>query len=159
MSRFYIASDFLIVSLIDEPIFSLTVPGKTQTYIAAKKPILRIINGDTAEIIKKNNLGLCAPPSNIDLIYSLIKDCIDMTEEQKAGFVKNNDFLLNSTFNKEKIIILPLFIFAGKHLSKDIPQIIEKARFKHPQIQINLENALGDSPLFTSSLSRIFNIT
>jgi sirohydrochlorin ferrochelatase len=60
---------------------------------------------------------------------------------------------------KEKIIILPLFIFAGKHLSKDIPQIIEKARFKHPQIQINLENALGDSPLFTSSLSRIFNIT
>ena len=38
MAKFYKASDFLIVSLIDKPIFSVTVPAKTITYIAAKKP-------------------------------------------------------------------------------------------------------------------------
>jgi hypothetical protein len=31
MAKFYKASDFLIVSLIDKPIFSVTVPAKTQT--------------------------------------------------------------------------------------------------------------------------------
>jgi hypothetical protein len=55
MAKYYIASDFLIISLIDEPIFSSTVPAKLQTYIAAKKPILAIIKGDVANIVIDNN--------------------------------------------------------------------------------------------------------
>ncbi|NLO17674.1 MAG: glycosyltransferase family 4 protein, partial [Arcobacter butzleri] len=43
--KYLSASDFLIVSLIDNPIFALTVPAKTQTYIAVEKPILAILNG------------------------------------------------------------------------------------------------------------------
>ena len=62
MSKFYKASDFLIVSLVDKPIFSVTVPAKTQTYIAAKKPILAIINGDVRDIVDDYNLGgKCKP--------------------------------------------------------------------------------------------------
>ena len=45
-----VASDFLIVSLIDEPFFSVTIPAKTQAYIVARKPILAIINGDVADL-------------------------------------------------------------------------------------------------------------
>jgi len=65
------ASDFLIVSLVDKEIFSLTVPAKTQTYVAARKPIIAIINGEAASIIKENNLGLVACPNNIDEIKSI----------------------------------------------------------------------------------------
>jgi len=68
MAKFYKASDFLIVSLIDEPIFSVTIPAKTQTYIAARKPILAIINGDVADIVNDNNLGISVDPSNVGLI-------------------------------------------------------------------------------------------
>mgnify|MGYP000364866618 CR=1 FL=1 len=50
MAKFYKASDFLIVSLIDEPFFSVTIPAKTQAYIVARKPILAIINGDVADL-------------------------------------------------------------------------------------------------------------
>ncbi|NOX15531.1 MAG: glycosyltransferase family 4 protein, partial [Epsilonproteobacteria bacterium] len=57
MAKYYKASDFLIVSLLNKPIFTVTVPAKTQTYIAANKPILGIINGDGADIIRENNLG------------------------------------------------------------------------------------------------------
>ena len=57
MGSYYQASDFLIISLINKPIFEVTVPAKTQTYIAAKKPILALINGDVADIVKDNNLG------------------------------------------------------------------------------------------------------
>ena len=68
MASYYKASDFLIISLIDKPIFEVTVPAKTQTYIAAKKPILAIINGDVSDIVKNNNLGVCANPSDIQSI-------------------------------------------------------------------------------------------
>jgi glycosyltransferase involved in cell wall biosynthesis len=104
MAKFYKASDFLIVSLINKPIFSVTVPAKTQTYIAAKKPILAIINGDVADIVNDNNLGICADPSNVDLIKETFKKCIDMPENEKFNFISNNTKLLETTFNKDSVI-------------------------------------------------------
>ena len=104
MASYYKASDFLIISLIDKPIFSVTVPAKTQTYIAAKKPILAIINGDTASIIQDNNLGLYADPSKIDAISTLFQRCVDMSQTERKKFTDENDRLLATIFNKEKTI-------------------------------------------------------
>jgi glycosyltransferase involved in cell wall biosynthesis len=104
MAKFYKASDFLIVSLINKPIFSVTVPAKTQTYIAAKKPILAIINGDVADIVNDNSLGVCADPSNMELIKKAFEKCIDMPENEKSKFIINNTKLLETTFNKDSII-------------------------------------------------------
>jgi glycosyltransferase involved in cell wall biosynthesis len=104
MAGYYKASDFLIISLIDEPIFSVTVPAKTQTYIAAKKPILAIINGDTASIIQDNNLGLCVDPSKIDAIATMFQRCIDMGQIERQNFTNGNDRLLATIFNKEKMV-------------------------------------------------------
>ena len=104
MAMYYKASDFLIVSLIDKPIFSLTVPAKTQTYIAAKKPILAIINGDTAQIIKDNNLGFCAHPNNTEEIKNIFQESINLVETEKKVFTKNCESLTSTTFNKNKII-------------------------------------------------------
>jgi glycosyltransferase involved in cell wall biosynthesis len=104
MAMFFKASDFLIVSLIDKPIFTLTVPAKTQTYISAKKPILAIIKGDTANIIIENNLGLHVDPSNIEAISKLFEECIDMDDHMISKYTENSDYLLQTTFNKDKII-------------------------------------------------------
>lgn len=104
MASYYKASDFLIISLIDKPIFSVTVPAKTQTYIAAKKPILAIIKGDVAKIVNDNGLGVCSDPSNIDLIKNAYERCIDMPEQEKSKFIANNAHLLETTFNKKSII-------------------------------------------------------
>jgi glycosyltransferase involved in cell wall biosynthesis len=114
MASYYKASDFLIISLIDEPIFSVTVPAKTQTYIASKKPILAIINGDTASIIQDNNLGLCADPSKIDAIATMFQRCIVMGQEERQSFSKENDRLLATIFNKDKTIDRLLEIVISK---------------------------------------------
>jgi len=98
------ASNFLIVSLIDKEIFSLTVPAKTQTYIATGKPILGIIKGETANIIKQNNLGLVASPENIDDIKQIFETAINTDEEKKIMYTKNSEFLTSTVFNKEVII-------------------------------------------------------
>ena len=104
MGSYYQASDFLIISLINKPIFEVTVPAKTQTYIAAKKPILAVINGDVADIVKDNNLGFCADPSDISKIKDTIQKCIDMPDSERSKFLINNVNLLKTTFNKEVII-------------------------------------------------------
>ena len=104
MAKYFKASDFLIVSLIDKPIFSVTVPAKTQTYIAAKKPILAMINGDAAEIISDNNLGYVASPNNIEEIKKIFIEAIESDTEKINSFTKNCDALTKSTFNRDVII-------------------------------------------------------
>ena len=114
MSEYYKKSDFLIISLINDPLFSALTPSKTQTYIAAKKPILAIINGETANIVKDNNLGLYADPSSIKDILNLFKKCIEMKKEEREKFINRNDYLLKTVFNKEKTIESLLKLVTGK---------------------------------------------
>ena len=105
MPKFYLASDFLIVSLVDDPIFSVVVPAKLQTYIAAKKPILAIINGDTADIVINNKLGLYANPSDALSIKNTFLDCINMSDSQRNNFISQSEKLLKDDFNKNKIML------------------------------------------------------
>jgi glycosyltransferase involved in cell wall biosynthesis len=104
MLKYFKGSDFLIVSLIDKPIFSLTVPAKTQTYIAVKKPILAILNGDTAKIIEDNKLGFTAKPDDLEAIKNIFSKSILLREDEKLIFTTNAEKLTITVFNKEKII-------------------------------------------------------
>ncbi len=104
MYKYFSGSDFLIVSLVDKPIFSLTVPAKVQTYIAANRPILAILNGDAADIIKDNNLGYTAKPDDISEIKEVYIKCIDTDKKEIEQFTKNCEHLTQTTFNKENII-------------------------------------------------------
>ena len=98
------ASDFLIVSLVDKEIFSLTVPAKTQTYIATGKPILAIINGEAANIIKENELGFVCGPNNLEEIKFTFMEAIKSNDEERKKYMKNSDFLTNTVFKKEIIV-------------------------------------------------------
>ena len=104
MAQYYKSSDFLIVSLIDEPIFTVTVPAKIQTYIAARKPILAVINGDSSDIVRENNLGLCVDPSDVILIKEALQKCINMPDSEKESFINHSDIILQTVFNKGLIM-------------------------------------------------------
>ena len=92
------------MTLIDEPIFSVTIPAKIQTYIAARKPILAVINGDASDIVRENNLGLCVDPSDVTLIKETLQKCINMSKPEKESFINHSNKLLQTVFNKDFII-------------------------------------------------------
>ena len=47
----------------------------------------------------------------------------------------------------ERIIIVPMFLTRGQHLSNGIPRILDAMREKHAQVQIDLTQHLGMDPL------------
>ena len=57
MINFYCHADMMLLTLRDEIIYSYTVPGKLQGYLASKKAIVGMINGEAAEIINKSECG------------------------------------------------------------------------------------------------------
>lgn len=58
MAGIYTAASALLVSLRDEPIFSLTIPSKLQGYLAAGKPIIASLNGEGARIVLEAGAGV-----------------------------------------------------------------------------------------------------
>lgn len=72
MKQFYEMADVFLVTLKDNDIISYTLPGKVQSYMAAGKPIIGAINGETNEIIKKANCGLCGPAEDYETLANNI---------------------------------------------------------------------------------------
>lgn len=104
MSQYFQGSDFLIVALIDKPIFNLTVPGKLQTYIAAKRPIFAVIKGDVTKIVEENKLGICAEPNDIKAIKEGFEILLSTTSKERLDFSDRCESLSNGVFNKKIII-------------------------------------------------------
>jgi len=57
MPDFYQEADVFLVTLFDDPVVSLTLPGKVQTYMAAGRPIVGAVGGETAHVINESQGG------------------------------------------------------------------------------------------------------
>ena len=58
------AADVLLVHLRKDPLFEITIPSKTQAYMAVGKPLLMAVNGDAADLISRAQCGLTAGSEN-----------------------------------------------------------------------------------------------
>ncbi len=64
MPRYFALADALLVTLRSQPIFSLTIPAKVQSYLACGKPIIATLEGEGARIIQEAGAGLTARPED-----------------------------------------------------------------------------------------------
>lgn len=65
-------ASILILSLKDIPIFSLTVPAKLQAYMSSGKPVVAMINGEGADLIKEADCGWSVPAGDSKALASLL---------------------------------------------------------------------------------------
>lgn len=64
MMSFYEHADALLVTLKFDAVFSMTLPGKVQSYLAAGKPLLGMLDGEGASIILEAKAGLVCAAGN-----------------------------------------------------------------------------------------------
>ena len=57
MPCFFCQADVMLVTLSDDPLFKLYAPAKISSYMAAGKPIVAVLNGEGAEVIREANCG------------------------------------------------------------------------------------------------------
>ncbi len=61
-------ADALLVHLRKDPLFMITIPSKTQAYMAAGKPILMAVDGDAGELVNVAGCGVLAESGNPEAI-------------------------------------------------------------------------------------------
>jgi glycosyltransferase involved in cell wall biosynthesis len=97
-------SNILVISLISNEGIEKTEPLKLQSYLDSGKPIFGILNGSCKDIIEENKIGICSLPNDIDDISLGFKNIIKFSNEEGDNIKQSSKELMQSRFNKEKII-------------------------------------------------------
>jgi colanic acid biosynthesis glycosyl transferase WcaI len=85
MPDFFIHADAMLVTLTDSLVFSLTIPGKLQAYLAAGMPIVGALNGEGANIIKLADAGFSCPAGDhVGLAATVLKMSRFSVKEREA---------------------------------------------------------------------------
>lgn len=104
MSSFFRHADALLVSLRDEPIFALTIPGKVQTYLASGVPVLAMLNGEGADVITSSQAGIAVPAGDAAALTQAVRRLLAMSPMDRAKMGNNGPRYLADHFDRNILI-------------------------------------------------------
>lgn len=97
-------AEVLLVSLSDEPIFSLTVPNKIQAYMASGRPIVASLNGEGARLVVESGAGISSPAEDPVALAKAILSLYQMTSEQRRQIGENGRIYYRNHFDHEILV-------------------------------------------------------
>jgi glycosyltransferase involved in cell wall biosynthesis len=104
MPNFFSIANSMLVSLKDEPVFSLTVPAKIQAYMASSKVVLGMLNGEGKELINSSGCGFAVNAGDYEGLTTIIKELITLDPSRINEMeLKSKEYYLNH-FDKSKLL-------------------------------------------------------
>lgn len=96
MPKYYSMADAMLVTMKPDPLISLTLPGKVQSYMAAGKPIIGAIDGETQTIISDAKCGYYCNAEDYNELANIVENIKkgnkyseNACEYYKQNFTKN----------------------------------------------------------------------
>ena len=101
MPWFFKQADVMLVTLSDDPLFKLYAPAKISSYMAGAKPIVAVLNGEGAEVIKDADCGWSLPAGDAE---GFAKLAVELSQMDKCVLEEKGQNALryyNAHFIKE----------------------------------------------------------
>lgn len=76
------AADALLVHLRKDPLFEITIPSKTQAYMAVGKPLLMAVNGDAADLVLQSGGGVVAESESVEGLVAAAESLSELAPDQ-----------------------------------------------------------------------------
>ena len=111
MPEYFASADALLVSLKKSKIFSSTIPGKLQSYLACGKPIIASLDGIGAKIVNDASCGFSSDAENpLGLAHSIISfNKLKDIDRLKLG--ENGRKYYENEFERKKLLSKLIDIF------------------------------------------------
>lgn len=112
MASFFALADGLLVHLRKDPIFEITIPSKTQSYLACSRPIIMALGGDGAQLVQETKCGLTCPPEDSKALANAVLKLKSMSMEERQNMgeagrqVYLNRFTESVLINKMESILI-----------------------------------------------------
>lgn len=81
MPWFFQQADVMLVTLNDDPLFRLYAPAKISSYMSASKPILAVLNGEGAEVVRDADCGWTLSAGDAD---GMARIAIELSQTDKT---------------------------------------------------------------------------
>ncbi|MFZ5875390.1 MAG: glycosyltransferase family 4 protein [Nitrospirota bacterium] len=104
MPSYFSLADVLLVLLKREPIFSLTIPSKLQSYMACGRPIVAAIEGDAAEIVRESGAGVVCAPGDPEGLAEAILGMYRLSPSQRESFGQSGLAYYRAHFDRAKMV-------------------------------------------------------
>ena len=104
MPSFYKHADALLMSLQDKPIFAMTIPGKLQSYLAAGIPVLAMLNGEGADIVRRCGAGVACPAGDGRALAATVRELAGRQRHELMAMGARGAALSQAEFDRATLI-------------------------------------------------------
>lgn len=104
MPSFYQHADGLLVTLKSDPIFSMTLPGKVQSYLAAGIPILGMLDGEGAHVIQDADAGFVCPAGDSRALAEIVLRLSRLTVSERRAMGERGSAYSRREFDRNELI-------------------------------------------------------
>jgi glycosyltransferase involved in cell wall biosynthesis len=104
MPSFYAHADALLVSLKKDPVFSMTIPGKVQSYLMAGVPLIGMLDGEGAKVIMEANAGLVCAAGDAGGLAAAVLKMAAMSAEERRQLGLNGRAYAHKEFGRDLLM-------------------------------------------------------
>ncbi len=104
MPSFFAGADALLVTLRKEPIWSMTIPGKVQSYLASGKPLLAMLDGEGGRVVEEAGAGVIGAAGDAGMLAANVARMMNMTPVQRAAMGQNGRNYCSREFDRLTLV-------------------------------------------------------
>jgi len=104
MPSFYAHADALLVTLKKDPVFSMTIPGKVQSYLMAGIPLLGMLDGEGAAVIEEARAGFICPAGDSSALVGAVLKMAALSAEDRVKLGMNGREYTEAEFGRNMLM-------------------------------------------------------
>jgi colanic acid biosynthesis glycosyl transferase WcaI len=104
MPSFYAHANALLVSLKSDPVFSMTIPGKVQSCLMAGIPLLGMLDGEGASVIRASQAGLTCQAGDGAGLANAVLTLIAMPADKRKQLGFNGQKYAQQEFGRTELM-------------------------------------------------------
>jgi len=104
MPKILRAAAALLITLRDEDVFAQTIPSKMQSCLAAGRPLIGVLAGESARIIEEAHCGYACPQRDPAALSAAIKELLSLPRQQREELGRRGHDYYKAHFTQAQLI-------------------------------------------------------
>ncbi|MBM3345039.1 MAG: glycosyltransferase family 4 protein [Betaproteobacteria bacterium] len=104
MPPLFAAADALLVTLKADPIFALTIPGKIQSYLACGRPVVGMLDGEGANVLRESGAARVGPSGDAKALATNVMALYQMRGEARQAMGEAGRAYYRQHFERDRLM-------------------------------------------------------
>ena len=97
-------ADVMLITLKNQSNYNLTLPGRTQAYMACGKPVICCANGEVARVVEESESGFVVQAENVFELAFRILQCSQMSRDELWRIGNNGLVYSQKHYNRQLVL-------------------------------------------------------